>query len=215
VQPIADLVLVPTQFELSFCREVVAKIGSGTDARVEVCGWGPIESAVGATGLISALQPRRTWLIGIAGGLSEEAEIGRAYEFSQAAIDGIGVGSRDSHVAFTELGWNQKFGGLGLSEPTLELGQPQNPHRQLLTVCSVSGDQNEAEERRRKYPEAMAEDMETYSVALACRATQTSLRVVRGISNRAGQRDHTRWVPGRAMMAAFELAGQLAGWKAL
>ena len=52
----------------------------------------------------------------------------------------------------------------------------------------------------------MAEDMEGFGVALACRLGGVPLGIVRGISNDAGDRDKSRWQIPAALTAAAELA---------
>jgi futalosine hydrolase len=52
----------------------------------------------------------------------------------------------------------------------------------------------------------VAEDMESFSVALACLACKVPLTIVRGISNQAGDRNKSRWVVAPALKAAADLA---------
>jgi futalosine hydrolase len=52
----------------------------------------------------------------------------------------------------------------------------------------------------------MAEDMEGFGVALACRLLGVPLAIVRGISNEAGDREHARWQVPAALAAAADLA---------
>lgn len=75
----------------------------------------------------------------------------------------------------------------------------------LLTVCSASGSREDVADRLRKFPHAVAEDMEAFSVALACRMAKVPLTVIRGISNMAGDRDKANWNVTGALEAAAEL----------
>lgn len=168
--------------------------------------------------LLGQYRPSRVWLLGIAGSLSEELQLGQAYDFNQVAIQGVGVGTGDQHVSFQSLGWAQKFGDLGAPRDVIQLNdasdqRSQFQRLQILTVCSVSADSSEADSKRRAHPLASAEDMESYAVASACRLMKIPLRVIRGISNRAGDRDHSGWRSEQAMIAAFELVADCAGWK--
>jgi futalosine hydrolase len=52
----------------------------------------------------------------------------------------------------------------------------------------------------------VAEDMEGFAVALACRLVGVPLDIVRGISNDAGDRDKVRWQVPQALRAAADLA---------
>ena len=56
---------------------------------------------------------------------------------------------------------------------------------------------------------AIAEDMEGFGVAMACKLAGVPLRIVRGISNRAGDRDLTQWQIEEALAAAAERASAL------
>ena len=52
------------------------------------------------------------------------------------------------------------------------------------------------------HPEAVAEEMEAFAVALAALRFGVRLTVVRGISNVAGDRDQSRWRLREALTAA-------------
>ena len=78
--------------------------------------------------------------------------------------------------------------------------------RVLLTTAAASADQTEAAEKLRRVPEAIAEDMEGFAVAVACRIASVPLTIIRGISNRVGDRDHERWQIKPALDAAAKLA---------
>ena len=76
----------------------------------------------------------------------------------------------------------------------------------LVTVCSAAGTAATAEERAERFPGAAAEDMEAFGVALAAHLAGVPVRVVRGISNVAGDRDRSRWRVEPALAAAAGLA---------
>ena len=85
-----------------------------------------------------------------------------------------------------------------------------HPPRVLLSVCAASADPSEAADRLRRYPDACAEDMEGFGVALSCRLERVPLQIVRGVSNRVGDRDHGRWEIDSALLAAAILIRQIA-----
>jgi len=62
----------------------------------------------------------------------------------------------------------------------------------LLTVVGVSAEPGQAEARARRF-HALAENMEGYALALAGRRFGFRTAEIRGISNRAGDRDKSRW----------------------
>jgi futalosine hydrolase len=75
----------------------------------------------------------------------------------------------------------------------------------LLTVCAASANAVDVADRLRRFPLAVAEDMEAFSVAVACRMAQIPLAVIRGISNMAGDRDKANWNVAAALEAAANL----------
>ena len=75
----------------------------------------------------------------------------------------------------------------------------------LLTVCSAAQTEAETFQRLGHFPEAVAEDMEGFGVALACRLQGLPLTIVRGVSNRAGDRRVSQWAITPALVAAAEL----------
>ncbi len=76
----------------------------------------------------------------------------------------------------------------------------------LLSVCSASGTVEDERRRLNQHPNAAAEDMEGFAVALACRLAGVELEIMRGISNRVGDRNKSHW----KMAEALEAVGRLA-----
>ena len=65
--------------------------------------------------------------------------------------------------------------------------------------------QKDVHDRRLTFPDAVAEDMEGFSVAFACAMAGCQLSIVRGISNVAGDRDKAHWRITDALHAAADL----------
>ena len=207
------LLLVPTQFELDHLSSSFLENLSNHHARLELVGFGPVVSGIRATRLIEQLKPQKVILFGIAGALQGFAEVGTAAELDQVACYGIGAGSGIGFETADEMGWLQwgRCHNDTLAEPIgchLSLGPcvpgadgstPQS--LQLLTCCAASSNSQEAEQKRSKFPHAVAEDMEGFAVAVACRFAQVPLRIVRGISNIAGDRNRAHWKVEAAMQA--------------
>lgn len=201
----ATLILVPTPGEHDLLGELGGfPTGSGA---VEVCGFGPVAAAARTAQRIALLRPRRVLLLGIAGTLDPARHpVGSAVAFGQVRLDGVGAGQGEAHRSGEALGFPQ-WPGDERSEPVGDLLALAPGHEEeLLTVCAAAGSPSEAAERRRRHPLASAEDMEAFGVALACHLSGVPLRVVRGISNAAGDRERAAWdVPG-ALAAARTLA---------
>jgi futalosine hydrolase len=81
----------------------------------------------------------------------------------------------------------------------------------MLSACSAAAGADDVRSRLRLHPDAVAEDMEGFAVAAACRLAGVPLDVVRGISNTAGDRDTARWQVEAACRAAADLAAVLLG----
>lgn len=79
----------------------------------------------------------------------------------------------------------------------------------LLSVAAAAGSRSQAEARRARHPEALAEEMEGYAVALAAHLGAVPLTILRGISNEAGDRDHASWQIEPALAACRRALEQL------
>ena len=204
------LILVPTELE----RRRLLDQG-GFDARhgePQLCGFGPVAAAARSAWLLAQRRPRRVLLVGIAGAFDLELHpVGTAVEFRATAVDGVGVGEGDAFCGPPSLGFPQWPGSEGMSAPPItdrialpaaaEDGAPL-----LLTTCAASDSAEQAARRRERFPEARAEDMEGFAVAMACVLGGIPLRIVRGISNEVGDRDPERWRIPSALAAAHEKA---------
>lgn len=215
------LLLVPTELERGFIAPVMAAACS-TAIPVELCGFGPVVAATRAAQLIAEHRPERVLLVGIAGRYDDRLAIGQAYAFERVACHGIGVGTGDAFMPAEAMGWKQWPGdasgqsaaiGDAISCSSGMLSAAAGPARAglLLSACAASAGGDDVQSRLRLWPEAVAEDMEGFAVAAACRLAGIPLDIVRGISNTAGDRDHSRWQIEAACRAAANLAATLLG----
>jgi nucleoside phosphorylase len=81
----------------------------------------------------------------------------------------------------------------------------------LVTVAAASANFDQADQRRERYPNASAEDMEGFSVAAACHLANTPLTIIRGISNLAGERTKSQWRVEEAMRSVAAHVLKLMG----
>lgn len=209
------LLLVPTDLERHHLAGGLAE-PSGRETSIELCGFGPIAAAARTAELIAACRPARVILAGIAGRLDARLEIGQAYCFDEVACDGVGVGSGGAFIAAGAVGWPHWPGDETTEtiSDRISLGGPSAKPAEdaaglLLTVCAASANPEEAACRRDRFPEAMAEEMEGFGVAVACRLSKLPLVIVRGIANDAGDRDHARWQTAAALRAAAAVVAPL------
>ncbi len=201
------LILVPTNFEREIIVAAWREFGDCPLADIQLCGFGPVAAAARTSQLIAEHHPTGITLIGIAGGLSDRVSIGNAYEFSTVFCDGIGIGSGQDFQSAGTLGWSQVEGaddGLPRIQDHIDNLVSHDTY-QLLTVCAGSSSAEHATDRRTHYAIADAEDMEGFGVALGCKIANVPLRLIRGISNVAGNRDKTTWQVEQALRAATEL----------
>ena len=207
------LLLIPTKFEKKQIQAALddlsgqAANASSIDLTVETCGFGPVVSAAQTTRLLIQHKPDQVLLLGIAGSLDEGLKVGAAYRFSSVGCHGVGVGEGDQFQTSEQMGWKQSINSVPIENP-IQLSGAQET-RQLLTVCAASENTTQAQIKRKLFPDAVAEDMEGYSVALACQIQGVKLIIVRGVSNAAGVRDKSKWQVAPAMKAAFELSRQI------
>lgn len=200
-----DLLLAPTELE---CHPIRKTLGSRPRLAIETCGFGMVASAARTAFLLADLRPRRVILIGIAGTMSPELQIGQAYSFGRVACYGIGSGSEERFSTAAEMGWKHWPGPPEVSD-LIGLSADPSDALLLLSCASASGSIGEVHQKIAKYPLAKAEDMEGFGVATACRLTDTPVKIVRGISNQAGNRDKTQWQIHRALQAAIETTQRL------
>jgi len=217
----SSLVLVPTELERGFIAPVMAA-ACGPAVRVERCGFGAVVAAARAAGLIAAYRPQRVLLVGIAGRYGESLAIGRAYCFERVACHGIGAGSGEAFLPAAAMGWQQWPGDAAGATAAIgdELPCASGPLPAasataraglLLSGCAASAGDDDVRSRLALWPDAVAEDMEGFAVAAACRLAGVPLDIVRGISNTAGDRDTSRWQIEAAARAAAELATAILG----
>ncbi len=205
----SNLLLIPTAIERD---KIMSRLDvSATDDGwvTQLCGFGQIAAAARTSQLIAKHHPERIILVGIAGAFSGRADVGSAYRFRRVTCDGIGVGAGETFRSASDIGWAH-FADIG---DEIELGGWSDTSTvvegRLLSVCAASQSESEADARADRFPDAVAEDMEAFGVAMACQMHSVPLEVVRGISNDVGDRDHSRWQIDKALQAASELVIRL------
>lgn len=194
-----SLVLVPTEGE----RSALERAGGFPPQGIALaaCGFGPVAAAARTAALLASLRPRRVLLCGVAGTYDvARLAVGGAASFGRVAIDGIGAGGASAAaIGFPHWAGDAEHEAIG---DEIVLGEGPL----LVTTCSASASPDEARARARRFPGALAEDMEAFGVALACALARTPLEVVRGASNACGDRERSRWRFDEALAAARALA---------
>ncbi len=205
---VRTLILIPTDLERR-------GLGFGDAIDSALCGFGPIAAGARAAGLLAERRPDRVILVGIAGRFDPKLGIGQSYQFAEVACFGVGAGSGDAFLPASGMGWPQWPGDP--ASPAVSIGDgillapsaAATCAGQLLTACAASAGEHDVAIRRRLFPTAVAEDMEGFGVAMACRIARVPLTIIRGISNNAGDRDVTRWQIQAALSAAATLTREI------
>ena len=199
----AGLLLIPTQLEADRLIPELQTLATLNSWKVDLCGFGLVASAARTSQLIAEHQPDRVVLAGIAGSFGDRLPLGEAFQFSEVICHGIGVGSGNEFRSAKQLGW-MMLDSPGIGDCLSLLSTSQDEHT-LVSSCSASSCPKEAEHRRDLYPSAEAEDMEGFSVALSCKLHEIPVSIVRGISNRVGDRDHAGWKIDKAIQSVAHL----------
>lgn len=215
------LILVPTEMERRILAPILAPV-MARGCRVALCGFGPVAAAARTAQLLAEHAPDRVLLVGIAGRLDDRLAVGAAYDFERVACYGVGAGSSGEFVPAGAMGWQQWPGDADSTSPhggdpigdeiggltSCAVGGDDGGGRAglLLTVCAAAASAEDVRLRKQTFPAAVAEDMEGFAVAFACRLRGVPVGIIRGISNTAGDRDTSRW----QVAAALEAAGRLA-----
>jgi futalosine hydrolase len=214
------LLLVPTPTELRVLEPRLQLRVQQVGGTLHLCGFGPVAAAARTSQLIAKFTPARIILVGIAGAIGDSLSVGSASVFDEVACFGIGAGSGEDFRTASDLGWSQWDSGRGQSNeggstigdvlPLLsaQAGSSADEHsepRQLLTCCSASGSPGDVALKARHFPDAVAEDMEAFGVAMAASLMAVPVQVVRGISNTAGDRQLSNWKIDEALEAAAEV----------
>ena len=203
------LFLVPSEIELKLAKNLTI----GENERLMVCGVGVVASAIRTMQLLQQYQPRRTVLFGIAGAYDGRAELGQVLDFSNVALWGVGAGEGHRHQSLQQMNLQALPKQLMSENELLSLNsQCADPTSGLLlTVTAASGSPVETEVKLARHTNALAEDMEGFAVAQACQLNHTKIQIVRGISNYAGDRDHSRWKISAAMENCVAYLNQAEG----
>jgi futalosine hydrolase len=189
------LILVPTSYE--------AELLDLSDVPVAVCGFGLAAAGAGASYAIGEHADDAAdgvILVGAAGSYDPRAApLGSALVASAVRVRGVGVGYGAGHRTAAQLGWADA-----------DVMPLDGDGGELLSVASASASLEQAAARSARNPAAVGEEMEGYAVALAAQLHGVPLRIVRGISNVAGDREHDRWQMDEALAAARrKVAGML------
>lgn len=143
---------------------------------------------------------------GIAGGFKGRAEIGTLVVASEIICADLGAESEEGFISIDKLGFGSAYAAAAKpysAHLAKALGEAQLSavHASILTLSTVTGTRESAEELLARFPEAAAEAMEGFGVAAAAEAANVPVIELRAISNPIGPRDRSAWRIGDALRA--------------
>lgn len=203
------LILTPTAFEAKGVLgaapaggDAIAMSLGGVDLSLALCGFGLAAAGALAATQIARLKPSCVVHVGLAGTYEESAApLGGLVLVRRIFCHGIGVGHGRAHRTVEDIGFVAAPGHASTAD---RLEDPTNLAAIRGAACSVAAVAESVEAAlaaRRRFPDALIEDMESWSVALACAAAKTPLLVLRAVANVAGDRDKSRWKVAAALAA--------------
>jgi len=159
---------------------------------VEPVGVGPASAAAGTARLLATGHYRAVISAGIAGGFPGRAPVGSTVIGARSIAADLGAESPDGFLPVEELGFGRSRldGDPALIKGLLE-ALPAAILGDVLTLATVTGTHHTAARLRDRFPDAVAEAMEGFGVAVA--AGGLPFAEVRTISNPIGPRDRAAW----------------------
>ncbi|MFI7604898.1 futalosine hydrolase [Micromonospora sp. NPDC049366] len=153
---------------------------------------------------------------GVAGGFVDHVAVGGTVLGTASIAADLGAESPEGFIPIDDLGMPPALLGTGstvTADPellaTLRAALPTATVGPVLTVTTVTGTAVSTRELRRRHPEAVAEAMEGYGVAVAAAQAGLPFAELRTISNPVGPRDRDAWRLREALAALTEAAPAL------
>jgi futalosine hydrolase len=176
--------------------------------QVEAVGVGPAEAAAGTARLLATGHYRAVISAGIAGGFPGRAPVGATVLGTRSIAADLGAESPEGFLPVEELGFGRSrvdadpalIKALSALLPDAILGD-------VLTLATVTGTAETAVRLADRFPEAVAEAMEGFGVAVA--AGDLPFAELRAISNPVGPRDRAAWRLKEAFAALSTASGAL------
>ncbi|MER7888633.1 futalosine hydrolase [Micromonospora sp. NPDC094482] len=153
---------------------------------------------------------------GVAGGFTARVAVGGTVLGTASIAADLGAESPEGFIPIDALGMPPALLGGGstvTADPellaALRAALPAATVGPVLTVTTVTGTAASAEALSRRHPDAVAEAMEGYGVAVAAAQAGLPFAELRTISNPIGPRDRDAWRLREALVALTEAAPAL------
>lgn len=189
-------------------------VRSGADPEhvvVHPVGVGPAAAAAGTARLLATGRYRAVISAGIAGGFPGRAPVGATVLGTRSIAADLGAETPGGFLPVEELGFGQSIQPADEALlKALAAALPEAITGDVLTLATVTGTAATADRLAARFPDAVAEAMEGYGVAVA--AAGTPFAELRTISNPIGPRDRAAWRLKEAFAALSTASAAL--WKA-
>jgi futalosine hydrolase len=189
-------------------RDAIRNVVGSQDVNVLVGGVGTAASAAATSAALSTDGYELVISAGIGGGFPP-LHIGAVAVASTIAFADLGVETSDGFTAVSALGFGTDRYPVAPRLAAQLADRTDGRLGTVLTVATVTGTRATADQRRGRFPDAVAEAMEGAGVAAAATLHGVPFAEIRTISNCVGPRDRIAWrIPdalvalGRALEAA-------------
>ena len=153
---------------------------------------------------------------GIAGGFAGRVPVGGTVLATRSVAADLGAESPEGFIPVDELGMPPELLGIATALPAdpgllgaLRTALPEANVGAVLTVSTVTGTAASTEALAGRHPDAVAEAMEGYGVAVAAAQARLPFAELRTVSNPIGPRDRGAWRMKEAFAALTEAAAAL------
>lgn len=208
------LILSATEKESIHIRSFVEKMSEsqpnlwtekGIQIQLETFGIGGASAMFQAYPLI--VQADWVILVGIAGSFDQSIGLGEVVQVKSDELADLGVNDRGTFRSVFEIGLMDAdaFPFQSGKIPSPEFSAIPNINQvEGITLNTVSGEEREIENLKKRYPSAAIETMEGASIHYLAAQFQKKLTHIRGISNYVEPRNRTNWKIEEAIAASNE-----------
>jgi futalosine hydrolase len=184
-------------------------------------GVGPAAAGAATARLLALAEAagRPYWAVvsaGIGGGFTGRVAVGGTVLASRSVAADLGAESPEGFIPVDELGMPPELLGVGNAVPAdpgllgaLRTALPTATVGAVLTVSTVTGTAASTAALADRHPDAVAEAMEGYAVAVAAAQAGVPFAELRTVSNPIGPRDRAAWRMREAFAALTEAAPAL------
>ncbi|GAE36619.1 futalosine hydrolase [Halalkalibacter akibai] len=189
-------------------------LGESKEIEVAVVGVGVVAAAVN-TALLLATNPFDLVInAGIAGGFNGKAEVSSIVVSNELVAADLGAETAEGFLSLADLNLGSISISVdqtlsdGITKVLLERGLDAQVGP-ILTLSTVTGTAEKAENLQARFPSALAEAMEGYGVGFAASQKKVPVLELRSISNMVGPRNRNEWKIKEALIELEKAASIL------